>query len=228
MLEAVKEIRQAPPHQSREAAAASRHSAAVSVRSMHKHKKLPRLKFWLSKLVSVAKWISKLRPQPRRLVWSFHSTQRLREAFCFDFVVDLGLPEEPGSPVKEGLCEEQQCRYHVATPGVPILYTCGALYMLAQIDLVVSQNRGTPMQTPKYYNPYYRDPQKGTPNFGKPPLIYLHQPHLASGTGLPRRALLWTANQPFRHPVGSGSWLRISGLQLQFKNTPPTESVCGP
>ena len=36
------------------------------------------------------------------------------------------------------------------------------------IDLVVSQNKGTPIQTPKYYNPYYRDPQKGTPNFGKP------------------------------------------------------------
>ena len=36
-------------------------------------------------------------------------------------------------------------------------------------DLAVSQNKGTPIWTPIYYNPYYRDPQKGTPNFGKPP-----------------------------------------------------------
>ena len=35
--------------------------------------------------------------------------------------------------------------------------------------MVVSQNKGTPIQTPKYYSPYYGDPQKGTPNFGKPP-----------------------------------------------------------
>ena len=39
--------------------------------------------------------------------------------------------------------------------------------------MVVSQNSGTPTQTPKYYNPYYRDTQKGTPNFGKP-RIYDH------------------------------------------------------
>ena len=30
-------------------------------------------------------------------------------------------------------------------------------------------NRGAPLQTPKYYSPYYRDPQNGTPNFGKLP-----------------------------------------------------------
>ena len=35
--------------------------------------------------------------------------------------------------------------------------------------MVVSLNRGIPIKTPKYYNPYYRGPQKGTPNFGKPP-----------------------------------------------------------
>ena len=34
-------------------------------------------------------------------------------------------------------------------------------------DMVVSLNRGTPIWTPKYYNPYYGDPQNGTPNFGK-------------------------------------------------------------
>ena len=35
--------------------------------------------------------------------------------------------------------------------------------------MVISLNRGTPIWTPKYYSPYYWDPQKGTPNFGKPP-----------------------------------------------------------
>ena len=38
--------------------------------------------------------------------------------------------------------------------------------------MVVSQNRGTPIQTPKYYNPYYKEPPKrGTPNFEKPAYI---------------------------------------------------------
>ena len=37
--------------------------------------------------------------------------------------------------------------------------------------MVVSQNRGTPIQTPKYFNPCYCDPQKGTPNFWKPPYL---------------------------------------------------------
>ena len=35
--------------------------------------------------------------------------------------------------------------------------------------MVVSQNRGTPIQSPKYHNPCYRNPQNGTPNFGNPP-----------------------------------------------------------
>ena len=34
--------------------------------------------------------------------------------------------------------------------------------------LVVSLNRGTLIYTPKYDHPYYKDPQRGTPNFGKP------------------------------------------------------------
>ena len=29
--------------------------------------------------------------------------------------------------------------------------------------------RGTPIQTPKYYKPFYKDTQNGTPNFGQPP-----------------------------------------------------------
>ena len=33
--------------------------------------------------------------------------------------------------------------------------------------IVVSQNRGTPMQIPVYYNTYYGDPQNGTSNLGK-------------------------------------------------------------
>ena len=37
------------------------------------------------------------------------------------------------------------------------------------LDVGVSQNRGTPIWTPKHYDPYYWDPQKGTLNFGKPP-----------------------------------------------------------
>ena len=35
--------------------------------------------------------------------------------------------------------------------------------------MVLSLNGGTLIQTPKYYNPYYGDPQNSTPNFGEPP-----------------------------------------------------------
>ena len=35
--------------------------------------------------------------------------------------------------------------------------------------MVVSLNRGTPIKTPKYYNPSDWDIQNGTPNFGKAP-----------------------------------------------------------
>ena len=48
---------------------------------------------------------------------------------------------------------------------------CAAYVVYAY--MVVSQNKGTPTQTPKYYSPYYGDPPKGTPNFGKPPYIYI-------------------------------------------------------
>ena len=34
--------------------------------------------------------------------------------------------------------------------------------------MIVSLNRGTPTETPKYYNPYYGTLQKGTHDFGKP------------------------------------------------------------
>ena len=40
--------------------------------------------------------------------------------------------------------------------------------------MVVSQNKGTPIQTPKYYDPYYRNPQ-GTPNFGEAHILIVPQ-----------------------------------------------------
>ena len=41
--------------------------------------------------------------------------------------------------------------------------------IVAVAHMVVSQKKGTPIQTLIYYNPYYEDPKKGTPNFGNPP-----------------------------------------------------------
>ena len=35
--------------------------------------------------------------------------------------------------------------------------------------MLVSQNKGTPILTPKYYDASYGDPQNGTPNFEKHP-----------------------------------------------------------
>ena len=46
--------------------------------------------------------------------------------------------------------------------------------VVAMLFLVFSQNKGTPIKTPKCYNPYYWHPQKGTPNLGKP-LLTQHQ-----------------------------------------------------
>ena len=37
--------------------------------------------------------------------------------------------------------------------------------------LVVSQNKGTPIQTPIYDNPFYGNPQKGSPIFRKLPNV---------------------------------------------------------
>ena len=51
--------------------------------------------------------------------------------------------------------------------GDAIVHNRGEDYM------AVSLNRGTPIWTPKYYSPYYWDPQKGTPNIGKPPYLVL-------------------------------------------------------
>ena len=36
--------------------------------------------------------------------------------------------------------------------------------------MVVSQNEGTPIESPKYYRGYYWDPQKGYPEFWEIPI----------------------------------------------------------
>ena len=38
--------------------------------------------------------------------------------------------------------------------------------------MVVSQNKGTPIQTPKCYSPYFGDPKKVPRNFRTPPYKY--------------------------------------------------------
>ena len=38
------------------------------------------------------------------------------------------------------------------------------------LSVVVSINRGPPIQTPNSFDPYHAGPQKGTPNFRKPPM----------------------------------------------------------
>ena len=42
------------------------------------------------------------------------------------------------------------------------------LFILQQ-EKVISQNRGTSIETPKCYRPFYRDPQTGTPNLARSP-----------------------------------------------------------
>ena len=42
--------------------------------------------------------------------------------------------------------------------------------------LVASLNKGTPIWTPKYFNSFYNDPKKGTPNFGILPLCFYPKP----------------------------------------------------
>ena len=44
---------------------------------------------------------------------------------------------------------------------------CRGLALDSKLIWVVSIYRGTPIYIPKSYTPYYMDPQKGTPNFGK-------------------------------------------------------------
>ena len=53
-----------------------------------------------------------------------------------------------------------------------LVYLC--LCISWKVHVVVSQNRRTPIQTLIYYNPYYRDPQNGAPNFWKLPCIDFH------------------------------------------------------
>ena len=70
--------------------------------------------------------------------------------------------------------------------------------------MVVSQNRGTPVYTQEYSNPYnYVDPQNGTPNSGNP---QIHHGRRA----LALRALL---GAPYRFCEGSSG-----AFQLQEGN----------
>ena len=41
--------------------------------------------------------------------------------------------------------------------------------------MVVSIKKGTPTWTPKFYNPFYGEPQEGTPNGGNPQIICRHE-----------------------------------------------------
>ena len=46
----------------------------------------------------------------------------------------------------------------------------GAMRNSASVQaLKLSENGGSPIQTPKYYNPYHGNPQNSTQNFGKAP-----------------------------------------------------------
>ena len=72
-----------------------------------------------------------------------------------------------------GLTYELQSIFHTE---------CNGHGFLTRDYMVVSPNRGTRIQTPKYYSPCYGDPQNGTLNYGKPPILgtilkYKRGPH---------------------------------------------------
>ena len=50
---------------------------------------------------------------------------------------------------------------------------------MGNLEMVVSQNRGTPGKTPKYYSPYDGDPQKGYPAFSETSNEVLEAAHVA-------------------------------------------------
>ena len=66
--------------------------------------------------------------------------------------------------------------------------------------------RGPQHRPPKYYNPYYKDTQKDTPNFGKPPYIWRDLKE-SSPDGIIQDLLLQLA----RRPEGLG----VQGSQVQ-------------
>ena len=69
--------------------------------------------------------------------------------------------------------------------------------------MVVSQNKGTPIYTQIYYSPYYRDPQKGTPNLGKP-----------SNRFWVDQVELWPTS-PMERPASPRHWVTGLGLTIQ-------------
>ncbi len=80
--------------------------------------------------------------------------------------------------------------------------------------MVVSQNQGTPIWTPKYYSPYYWDPQNGTLNFGKPP----YNPRYITPFKEFRRELAWNTIH-YTGWGGSGSEGGKNGVLPKIKGT---------
>ena len=71
--------------------------------------------------------------------------------------------------------------------------------------MVVSINRETPIYTPKYYNPYYGDPQNGVPLvLGNPQML----PKAATGSPRLQASTLKLQKAPNQTPEG----LREEGL----------------
>ena len=77
---------------------------------------------------------------------------------------------KPNASSKPGTAHE--ARNGQTPPSDPSTQLCSDRTIRASacgIKMVVSQNTGTPIQTPKCYVPSYWDPQKGTLHFGKLP-----------------------------------------------------------
>ena len=79
--------------------------------------------------------------------------------------------------------------------------------------MVLSLNRGTPVEAPKCYNHCYRDLQKGTPNFGQPGLV------CGSRFGVPGLGLrglkgLFSKGRPKGYVVLFGGVMMVSWLGI--------------
>ena len=77
-------------------------------------------------------------------------------------VCGQGGPQVKQCPEQDPSFRETLNPFHSVVPTISIYPS----------NMVVSLNRGTPIWTPKYYSPYYKESQKGTPNFGKLPYLY--------------------------------------------------------
>ena len=98
--------------------------------------------------------------------------------------------------------------------GVQVLFKCGKTSGAMKGYRVVSLNRGTPIQTLKYYNPCYSDPQKGTPDSGEErnPTVRLVSAFRAEAPGSP--VFRWQHGWPPAFERGFGS--RARGLGVRF------------